>query len=152
MSMETIAQKRNRQAFTLVECLVVLAIIAIVLWVGVPALGKIYEQQLLEQQTRLLEEELIWLRSEAKRTSIPASFKVIDQHTYRLTIGVGETSESTTHTLIHKRLSLTCNATEGTVLFSPAKTAFTKCTITVRGKYAMRKVVVSDFGRVKVSD
>ena len=62
-----IAQKKHRRAFTLIELVVVMFIMGLLLMVAVPRVGALYDRQLVEQQAQLLEKDLIWLRSEARK-------------------------------------------------------------------------------------
>ncbi len=150
--MGILSQKDMQTGFSLIECVVVLCIMALVLWVSVPALGNIYEKQLVEQQTRLIEEQLVWLRSEAQEKECRASFRVINKGQYALSVIDGDGSQTKEYSLMHHRLSLESNAQDGTIEFSKEKTSFEKCRVIIKGKYQSRHIVVSNLGRIRVEE
>lgn len=145
-----IVQKKYRRAFTLIELLVVLIIISVMLVFAVPRLGALYDRQLVEQQIRLIEKDLLWLRSEARRTGAAAMMQSGVEGGYRLTVVVGGETKSEQRTLVSERLQLSTNARYGQVVFQPQGTAFEKCTLTIRSGKEVRTVVVNNLGRIRV--
>lgn len=85
MNRENFSPSARRRAFTLIELVVVLGILSLLLVVTVPRVGALYDRQLVEQQVRLLEKDLIWLRAEAQRSGEKASFARCEGG-YRLTV------------------------------------------------------------------
>lgn len=143
-------QNRHRNAFTLIELVVVLAICGLLLAVTVPRLGALYDRQLVEQQARLLERDLIWLRSEARRSGENAAFKRQGSTSYSLTVQGEDGSRSEMRALVSDRLRLSATSTGGQIVFRPRGTAYEKCTVTLRCGEAVRTVVVNNLGRIRV--
>lgn len=150
MKKANIAPKKHRRGFTLIECIVVLAVISLVLIVTVPRLGIIYDRQLVEQQVRLVESDLLWLRSEAARTGGPTIMQCGVGEGYTLTILENEEAKTETRALVSKRLTMSTNARYGQVIFQPRGTAFEKCTIRIQSGEVVRTVVVNNLGRIRV--
>ena len=124
MNRENFSPSARRRAFTLIELVVVLGILSLLLVVTVPRVGALYDRQLVEQQVRLLEKDLIWLRAEAQRSGEKASF-VRCEGGYRLTVRDANGEQTQTK-------------------------AFDKCTLTVRCGEQARTLVVSNLGRIRV--
>ena len=139
----------KRRAFTLLELVVVLAIMALVLTVTVPSVGALYDRQLVEQQARVLEQDLMWLRSEAQRSGKSTTFER-KASGYTLTVETTEGSQVQRKTLVSGRVKLSANSLSGEITFAPRGTAFEKCTLTVRVGKQARTVIVSNLGRVRV--
>lgn len=146
MNKEPIAQKNGRHAFNLIELVVVLAIMALLLMVVVPRVGALYDRQLVVQQARLLEEDLLWLRSEAQRTGEKTVFQREDSGGYSLSVG----TRRETRVLISARMTLSASSRGGRIVFEPRGTAFDKCTLTLHCGQQTRTVVVNNVGRVRV--
>ena len=87
-------QKRYRHAFTLIELVIVLGIISLVLVVTVPRLGGIYDRVLVEEQTRIVEQDLLWLRSEARRTGVATVFRCNGANGYTMTVVENDESKA----------------------------------------------------------
>lgn len=146
MKKAIIARRKPRRAFTLIELVVVLAIIGVLLMVVVPRVGAIYDRQLVEQQARVLEQELLWLRSEARSSGEKATFKRENSSSYTLSAaGTTERRE-----LVSERMTLSASALGGQIIFEPRGTAFDKCTLTLRCGTQTRTVVVSNLGHIRV--
>ncbi len=140
-------QRKPRHAFTLIELVVVLAISGLMLVVVVPRVGALYDRQLLEQQTRLLEEELLWLRSETQVRGVVSSLQLDGDGGYRLQVQ----RQVEQRTLVSSRMRIEASSRAGRIAFSPpCSTAFEKCTLTLRLGEQTRTVAVSDLGRVRV--
>lgn len=148
MNRKTFAQNKHR-AFTLLELVVVLAIVSLLLVVAVPKVGVLYDRQIVEQQARLLEKDLIWLRSEAQRSGSKASFKR-QSDGYTLTVQDADGKHVQTKALVSRRVRLSTNSLTGAITFEPRGTAYEKCTLTVRCGKQARTVIVSNLGRVRV--
>lgn len=146
MKKAIIVRRKPRRAFTLIELVVVLAIIGVLLMVVVPRVGAIYDRQLVEQQAHLLEQELLWLRSEARSSGEQATFKRENSSSYSLS-AAGETER---RELISARMTLTASALGGQIIFEPRGTAYDKCTLTLRCGQQTRTVVVSNLGHIRV--
>lgn len=150
MKKGTIGRKRHRPAFTLIELVVVLAICGLLLVVTVPRIGALYDRQLVEQQARLLENDLVWLRSEARRSGENASFRRQGSDGYSLTVQGEDGVRSEMRTLVSPRLQLSTTSTGGQIIFQPRGTAYEKCTVTLRCGEQARTVVVNNLGRIRV--
>lgn len=146
MKKAIIARRKPRRAFTLIELVVVLAIIGVLLMVVVPRVGVIYDRQLVEQQARVLEQELLWLRSEARSSGEKATFKRENSSSYTLS-AAGKTER---RELVSERVTLSASALGGQIIFEPRGTAFDKCTLTLRCGTQTRTVVVSNLGHIRV--
>lgn len=146
MKKATIVRRKPRRAFTLIELVVVLAIIAVLLLVVVPRVGALYDRQLVEQQAHLLEQELLWLRSEARSSGEKATFKREDKSSYSLS-AAGKTER---RELVSARMTLSASALGGQIIFEPRGTAYDKCTLTLRCGKQTRTVVVSNLGHIRV--
>lgn len=146
MKKAIIARRKPRRAFTLIELVVVLAIIGVLLMVVVPRVGAIYDRQLVEQQARVLEQELLWLRSEARSSGERATFKRENSSSYTLS-AAGKTER---RELVSEHMTLSASALGGQIIFEPRGTAFDKCTLTLRCGTQTRTVVVSNLGHIRV--
>lgn len=144
-----IAQKKHRRAFTLIELVVVMFIMGLLLMVAVPRVGALYDRQLVEQQAQLLEKDLIWLRSEARRSGEKAFFQGASQ-SYSLTVKDGQGTHTQTKALVSARMVLETSARERQIIFEPIGTAFDKCTVTLRCGAQARTVVVNNLGQIRV--
>lgn len=146
MKKGAIARRKVRRAFTLIELVVVLAIMALLLMVVVPRVGALYDRQLVEQQARLLEQELLWLRGEAQRCGEKTIFQREGSDSYSLSVdGARET-----RTLVSARMTLSASSRGGRIIFEPRGTAYDKCTLTLRCGKQTRTVAVNNLGRVRV--
>lgn len=141
------AQREPRRAFTLIELVMVLAISGLLLVVVVPRIGALYDRQLLEQQARLLEEELLWLRGETQVRGIVTSLQLDGDDGYRLQVQRRVEQRD----LVSSRMRIEASSRAGRIAFSPPRsTAFEKCTLTLHLGEQTRTVAVSDLGRVRV--
>lgn len=127
----------------------VLAILSLLLIVTVPQIGSLYDRQLVEQQTRLLEKDLIWLRSEAQRTGEKTAFARYENG-YSLTVRDADGEHIQTKKLVSDRMQLQTSSLSGKIVFEPRGTAYDKCTVTLRCGEQSRAVVVSNLGRIRV--
>ena len=143
------AQSADRRAFTLIELVVVLGILSLLLVVAVPRVGALYDRQLVEQQVRLLEKDLIWLRAEAQRSGENASF-ARSSGGYSLTVRDADGTHTQTKTLVSERMRLQTSSLDGGIVFEPRGTAYVKCTLTLRCGEQARTLVVSNLGRIRV--
>lgn len=149
MNRENFSPSARRRAFTLIELVVVVGILSLLLVVTVPRVGALYDRQLVEQQVRLLEKDLIWLRAEAQRSGEKASFARCEGG-YRLTVRDANGEQMQTKALVSERLRLQANSLTGQIVFEPRGTAYDKCTLTVRCGEQARTIVVSNLGRIRV--
>lgn len=145
MCRKVFGQSVHRRAFTLIELVVVLAILSLLLLVAVPKVGAVYDRQLVEEQAELLEKDLSWLRSEAKRSGSKTVFQCSAEDYILTTAGGGQKK-----TLLSKRLTLAANTSRGRIVFEPRGTAFEKCTVIISCGKEKRSVVVSNLGRIRV--
>lgn len=145
-----IVPKKYRHAFTLIELILVLGIISVVLVVTVPRLGNAYDRVLVEEQTRIVEQDLLWLRSEARRTGAATVFKSGVGNGYNLTVVENSESKVEHRLLISERVAIASNARYGLVIFQARGTAFEKCTLTICAGKEKRTVVVNNLGRIRV--
>lgn len=150
MKRESIGLKKYRHAFTLIELVMVLGIISVVLVVTVPRLGAIYDRVLVEEQTRIVEQDLLWLRSEARRTGAAAIFQSGVGEGYNLTVVDNKESKTEHRAFVSERVSMSSNARYGVVIFQARGTAFEKCTLTISAGKEKRTIVVNNLGRIRV--
>lgn len=146
MKKGAIARRKVRRAFTLIELVVVLAIMALLLMVVVPRVGALYDRQLVEQQARLLEQELLWLRGEAQRCGEKTILQREDSDSYSLSVNGAREMR----TLVSTRMTLSASSRGGRIIFEPRGTAYDKCTLTLRCGKQTRTVAVNNLGRVRV--
>lgn len=150
MKRESIGLKKYRHAFTLIELVMVLGIISVALVVTVPRLGAIYDRVLVEEQTRIVEQDLLWLRSEARRTGAAAIFQSGVGEGYNLTVVDNKESKTEHRAFVSERVSMSSNARYGVVIFQARGTAFEKCTLTISAGKEKRTIVVNNLGRIRV--
>ena len=143
-------QKRYRHAFTFIELVIVLGIISLVLVVTVPRLGGIYDRVLVEEQTRIVEQDLLWLRSEARRTGVATVFRCNGANGYTMTVVENDESKAENRPFVSERVSMSSNARYGLVVFQARGTAFEKCTLTFSAGKEKRIIVVNNLGRIRV--
>lgn len=143
-------QIRYRHAFTLIELVIALGIISIVLVVTVPRLGSVYDRVLVEEQTRMVEQDLLWLRSEARRTGAATIFQSGSEKVYRLTIFENNENKVEQRGFVSDRITMSSNARYGVIIFQARGTAFEKCTLTIRAGKEVRTIVVNNLGRIRV--
>lgn len=151
MNKTVIALKKIPAGFTLLELVVVLAISALLLAVTVPRAGALYDDVLLSRQSHALEKDLLWLRGQARTKGLPGTFRVTDDSHYALTLGSGADAQTETRPLMSRRLRLSAGSIDQEIIFQPRGTSYTKCTLTLHAGSHHRSVIVSDFGRVRVS-
>ncbi|WP_456410148.1 pilus assembly FimT family protein [Oceanithermus sp.] len=84
----------NRRGFTLLETLVVLAILGMVLSASYVLLRPMLERSRLDNATAQVATDLLRVRSYARRSNQPASWTRLDDRRYRLDLG-GKTYEYT---------------------------------------------------------
>lgn len=137
------------QGFTMMELVVVLAILALMLIMLVPRVQLLYEEQLLGQQARLLEKELIEVRAMARRSGEVASLSLKDAQHYTIQSGEKVLREEA---LLHPSLSLSVEGMRQMIRFRPKGTSYDKTTLELTSKHGgVRHVVVNNLGRIKVT-
>lgn len=145
-----IEPRKYRPAFTLIELIMVLGILSVVLVVTVPRLGNAYDRVLVEEQTRIVEQDLLWLRSEARRTGAATVFQSGIGNGYNLTVVENGESKVEHRAFVSDRVTMSSNARYGLVIFQARGTAFEKCTLTMTAGKEKRTVVVNNLGRIRV--
>ncbi|MDO4281085.1 MAG: type II secretion system protein [Peptococcaceae bacterium] len=143
-------RRKYLRAFTFVELVVVLAIIGLVLVAVVPRITASQDRRILEEQTRLVESELIWLRSEARRSGLGAAFIREDARSYKLQIGVTGGYDSETRTLVSDRVQLSINTGNRRIIFHTNGTVYEKGTITLKCGNQGRTLVINNMGQIRV--
>lgn len=149
MKRAALRPKNHRSGFSLLELVVALFMMATLLAVVVPRMQTIYEGELIEQQVRILEEDLRLLRSEAKNTGEDAIFRV-QEGGYTLTTKKEGAVKSETRTLVSPGIHIRTSSYDGQIIFKPRGTAYDKCSVILTLGGAERTVVVNSLGRIRV--
>lgn len=149
MKKAILERKNYPKGFSLLELLVVLTIMGLVLAMAVPRLVAIYDRELLSEQAYIIEEDLRWLKAQARASGEDASFKSQGDG-YSLSVKKNGTTESKKRDLLNERMTISASSFGGQIIFKPRGTAYYKCTLTLRLGSQKRTVVVNNLGRVRV--
>jgi type IV fimbrial biogenesis protein FimT len=146
--------KRLNKGFTLVEIMVVIAIMAILGAIAAPNLRGFMAQKRLKGAARQVMSDMMWARMQAvsqnnrfKVTFVNSSqYSIVDDNNNNGTADTGETVVTKDIHPDYQDVSLSAN---GAVVFFPGGNAF-GATFTLSNSMGSKGVVVGSTGRVKI--